>query len=74
MPALLLNFLHFNDVRQVHGKNDFAEVPTNLNTNLKIILLGHQNNYVERLNVCDNAAKSFNFLTTSLNVLYIIMI
>jgi len=33
-----------------------------LNTDLKIILLDHQNNYVERLSV-DNTAKSFDILT-----------
>jgi len=32
--------------------------------------LDHQNKYVERLSVDDNAAKSFNILATSLNVLY----
>jgi len=31
---------------------------------LKIILLGHQNNY-ERLNVEDNAPKDFNILATN---------
>jgi len=31
--------------------------------------LDHQNNYIERLSVDDNAAKSFNILT-SLNVLH----
>jgi len=31
-------------------------------TDLKVILLDHQNNYVERLNVNDKAAKSFNIL------------
>jgi len=36
---------------------------------MKIILLDHQNNYIERLSliVNDNAAKSFNILTTSLS-------
>jgi len=29
------------------GKNNFIEVFKNLDTNLKIILLAHQNNYVE---------------------------
>jgi len=39
---------------------------------LKIILLDHQNNYVERLNVDnnDNAAKNFNILIIRLNVLH----
>jgi len=30
----------------VHEKNDFAEVSKNLDTNMKIILLIYQNNYV----------------------------
>ena len=33
-----------------------------LDTDLKITLLDHQNNYVERLNNDDNAAKSLNIL------------
>jgi len=32
--------------------------------------LNHQNNYVKRLNVDDNAAKSFNILAISLNILH----
>jgi len=43
-----------------HGKNGFAEVLKNLDTELKIILK-HQNNYAERLNVNDNAAKNLTF-------------
>jgi len=35
---------------------------------MKIILSDHQNNYVERLSVADNAAKSFNILVASLSV------
>jgi len=30
-----------------YTKNDFAEVSKNLDTGLKIILLDHQNNYVD---------------------------
>jgi len=33
-------------VQTVHGKNDFTEISENLDTNLKKILLDHQNNYV----------------------------
>jgi len=40
-----------------------------LDTDLKMILLEHQNNYVEHLGV-DNAAKSFYILAISLNVLH----
>jgi len=32
--------------------------------------LDHQNNYIERLSVDDNAAKSFNILVTNWNILY----
>jgi len=39
-----------------------------LDTDLKIILLNHQNNHAERLNVDDNTAKNFNILATSLNI------
>jgi len=43
-------------------KNRFAEVSKSLalDTDLKIILLDHQNNYVERLSVDDNSAKSWH--------------
>jgi len=42
-------------------KRSFAEVFKYLARcrSLEIILFDHQNNYVERLNVHDNAAKSF---------------
>jgi len=39
-----------------------------LDIDQKIILSSHQNNYVKRFD--DNVAKSFNILTTSLNVLH----
>jgi len=51
----------------VYGKNGFAEISKNLDTNLKIILLDHQNNYVS---IDDNTTKSFNILATSLNVVH----
>jgi len=38
-----------------------------LDTDLKIILLDHENNYVKCLNIDDKAAKSFNILATRLN-------
>jgi len=41
-----------------------------LDTDLKIILLNHKNNYEGHLNVDDNVAKSFKILLTSLNVLH----
>jgi len=33
----------------------------------RAILLDHQNNYIERLNVNDNAVQNFNILAISLN-------
>jgi len=39
-------------------------------TNLKIISLDHQNNYVERLIVNNKVAKTFKILVTNLSVLY----
>jgi len=56
---------------QSHKKNDFTEgSKILLNTDLKIILLGHQNNFVETLKVMTNAAKNFDILATGLSVLY----
>jgi len=37
---------------------------------LKIILLAHQNNFVEILKIMSNAAKSFDIPATSLSVLH----
>jgi len=43
--------------------------------NLKIILLDHQNNYVERLTLMNNAAKSiFNIVTTRTSYIIILMV
>jgi len=38
------------------------------------MLLDHQNNYIERLNIDDNTAKSSNILVTNSNVLIILMV
>jgi len=58
-------FKHF-----VHGKNDFAErFKILLNTDPKIILLNHQNNFVETLKIMSNA-KNFDILATSLSFLH----
>jgi len=49
----------------LHGKNDFAEESEILlDTDLKIILLNHQNNFVGTLKVMSNAAKNFGVLAT----------
>jgi len=55
----------------INEKNDFAErFKILLDTYLKIILLDHQNNFVEILKIMSNAAKIFDILATSLNVLH----
>jgi len=55
----------------IHGKNGFADVSKNLaRYSLEIILLDHQNNYVEYFNIFDNAEKCFNILATSLKILH----
>jgi len=57
----------------VHRKNDFAErSKTLLDTDLKIILLDHQNNFVETLKIMSNAAKNFDILAASLSVLQLL--
>jgi len=56
---------------KLHGKNDFAEgSKILLNTDLKIILLDHQNNFVETLKIMSNSAKNFDILATGLCVLH----
>jgi len=58
---MLFLFLCAGSVFRTLHKRSFAEVSKNLTRcrSLKIILFDHQNNYVERLNVHDNVAKSF---------------
>jgi len=41
-----------------------------LDTDLKIILSDHQNNFVETLKIRSNTAKSFDILATSLSILH----
>jgi len=41
-----------------------------LDTDLKIILLDHQDNFVEALKIMSSAAKNFNILATGLSVLH----
>jgi len=46
----------------VHGKNDFAEkFKILLDTDQKIILLDHQNNFVGTLKIMNNAAKKCSY-------------
>jgi len=49
-----------------HGKNDFAEgSKILLDTDLKIILLDHQNNFIGILKIMSNVAKNFDILASS---------
>jgi len=59
----------------LHGKNDFVErSKILLDTDLKIILLGHQNNFVVLKNKNNAVLKNFDILATSLNVTFYIII
>jgi len=52
-------------------KNDFTVISKNLDTDLKIILLDHQNNYIGiSSNLMSNAARNFDILAISLDVLH----
>jgi len=56
---------------KLHGKNDFAEgSKILLDTDLKIILLDHQNNFIGTLKIMSNSVKNFDILATSLSVLH----
>jgi len=56
-------FILFVVWRMLHGKNDFAEgSKILLNTDLKIILLDHQNNFVETLKTMSIATKKVDIL------------
>jgi len=60
---------------RLHKKNDFAEGSKILPvTDLKTILLDHQNNFVGILKIMNNVAKNFDILATSLSVYIIILI
>jgi len=52
-----------------HWKSNFIEKSKNLNTDLEIILLNHQNNFAGILNVMSNTAKCFDFLAINFIVL-----
>jgi len=62
----------FNETQQkdyIYRKNDFAEVSKNLDTDLKIISLNNQNNYIGNSSM-SNAAKNFDVPTTRENPNY----
>jgi len=53
------------ELLSLHEKNDFAERFKMLpDTNLKMILLGYQNNFIETLRIMSNATKNFDILAT----------
>jgi len=55
----------------LHGKNDFTEGSKILpDTDSKIILLNHQNNFVGILKIMSNATENFDILATSLGILH----
>jgi len=57
--------------KALHGNNDFAEgSKILLDTDLKIILSDHQNNFVEILKIMNDAAKKFDILAIGLSVLH----
>jgi len=60
----------FNKDLTVSNINTKCFIIIELNTDLKIIWLDHQNNYTGNLNIMSNAAKSFDILTIGLNVLH----
>jgi len=64
-------FSQIIELRIVHGKNDFVEgSKILLDTDLKIILLDHQNDFVGTLKVMSNVAKNFGIPATDLSVLH----
>jgi len=62
-------YLKIKNFSSTHGKNDFAEgSKILLDTDLKIILLDNQNNFIGILKIMNDAAKNFAILATSLSV------
>jgi len=54
-------------------KNADTEIPKELDTNLKIIWLDYQNNYVENSNMMSNDPKSFYILTWSFYIIILMV-
>jgi len=62
----MTNVMCQNFLLNLHGKNDFAKrIKILLDTDLKIILLEHQNNFVRILKIINNAVKIFDILISS---------
>jgi len=67
----IANVMYQNFLLHLHGKNDFAKrSKILLDTDLKIILLEHQNNFVRTLKIISNAVKNFDILATNSSVLH----
>jgi len=65
--TILLKYLKI----QLHGKNDFIEgSKILLNTDLKIMLLAHQNNFVKISKVMSNAARNISIPAIGLSILH----
>jgi len=57
----------------LYGKNNFVErSKILLDTDLKIILLNHQNNFVGTLKIMSNVAKNFDSLATGTIIIILI--
>jgi len=66
-----ITLLDIKAIKIIIRKNDFAEKSKILlDTDLKIILLDRQNNFIGILKIMSNAAKTFDILATSLRVLH----
>jgi len=57
-------------VKNIYTKNNFKESKILLDTDLKIILLDHQNNFLGTLKIRSNIAKNSDILATSLSILH----
>jgi len=57
----------------LYDKNDFARYKILLDTDLKIILYHHQNNFVEILKLMNNAAKSFDILVRAFYIIILMV-
>jgi len=69
MNIEITNIMYQNFLLNLYDKNDFANrFKILLDTDFKIILLEHQNNFVKTLKTI-NAAKNFDILATSSSVL-----
>jgi len=57
-------------IKNIYTKNNFEEFKILLDTDLKIILLDHQNNFLGILKIRSNIAKNSDILATSSSILH----